>query len=103
MGRATTLRRGLAHTFLIPFWMASMALPTQAILTQGDAIVCSGEGFPMKVVSVAAAVICTALIFALPRWTGTLPDILNLFLGILTGVVWFVVLLFAMSTLRGTE
>ncbi len=58
---------------------------------------------PMKVVSVAAAVICTALIFALPRWTSALPDILNLFLGILTGVVWFIVLLLAMSTLRGTE
>ncbi len=58
---------------------------------------------PMKVVSVAAAVICTALIFALPRWTSALPDILNLFLGILTGVVWFVVLLWSMGTLRGTE
>ncbi len=58
---------------------------------------------PMKVVSVAAAVICTALIFALPRWTGALPDILNLFLGILTGVVWFIVLLYSMSTLRGSE
>ena len=57
----------------------------------------------MKVVSVATAVICTALIFALPRWTSVLPDILNLFLGILTGVVWFIVLLFALSTLRGTE
>ena len=58
---------------------------------------------PMKVVSVAAAVICTALIFALPRWTSALPDILNLFLGILTGGVWFLVLLFALSTLRSTE
>ncbi len=58
---------------------------------------------PMKVVSVAAAVICTVLIFALPRWTSALPDILNLFLGIVTAVVWFIVLLFAMSTLRGTE
>ena len=58
---------------------------------------------PMKVVSVAAAVICTASIFALPRWTSALPDILNLFLGIVTGVVWFIVLLFAMSTLRSTE
>ncbi len=57
----------------------------------------------MKVVSVATAVICTALIFALPRWTSALPDILNLFLGILTGVVWFVVLLWSMGTLRGTE
>ncbi len=57
----------------------------------------------MKVVSVAVAVICTALIFALPRWTSALPDILNLFLGILTGVIWFIVLLFAMSTLRSTE
>ena len=57
----------------------------------------------MKVVSVAAAVICTASIFALPRWTSALPDILNLFLGILTGVVWFLVLLFALSTLRTTE
>jgi len=57
----------------------------------------------MKVVSVAAAVICTALLFALPRWTSALPDILNLFLGILTGVIWFFVLLFAMSTLRSTE
>ncbi len=57
----------------------------------------------MKVVSVVVAVICTALIFALPRWTSALPDILNLFLGILTGVIWFIVLLFAMSTLRGTE
>ena len=57
----------------------------------------------MKVVSVAATVICTALIFALPRWISALPDILNLFLGILTGVVWFIVLLFAMSTLRSTE
>ena len=58
---------------------------------------------PMKVVSVAAAVLCTALIFALPRWTSALPDILNLFLGILTGVVWFILLLSALSTLRGTE
>ncbi len=58
---------------------------------------------PMKVVSVAAAVFCTALIFALPRWTSALPEILNLFLGILTGVVWFIVLLFALSALRGTE
>jgi hypothetical protein len=57
----------------------------------------------MKVVSITIAVLCTALIFALPRWTSALPDILNLFLGILTGVVWFVVLLFAMSTLTGTE
>jgi hypothetical protein len=57
----------------------------------------------MKVVSVAAAVICTALIFALPRWTGTLPDILNLFLGMVTGVVWFIVLLFAMGKLGSTE
>ena len=61
------------------------------------------KGPPMKFVSVAATVICTALIFALPRWTSALPDILNLFLGIFTGVVWFIVLLFAMSTLRGTE
>ncbi len=58
---------------------------------------------PMKVVSVAATAICTTLIFALPRWTSALPDILNLFLGIVTGVVWFIVLLFAMSTLRGSE
>ena len=57
----------------------------------------------MKVVSIAAAVICTALIFALPRWTSALPDILNLFLCILTGVLWFIVLLFSMSTLRDTE
>jgi uncharacterized integral membrane protein len=57
----------------------------------------------MKVVSVVVAVICTALIFALPGWTSALPDILNLFLGILTGVIWFIVLLFAMSTLRSTE
>ncbi len=57
----------------------------------------------MKVVSVAATVICTALIFALPRWTSDLPNILNLLLGMVTGVVWFVVLLFAMSTLRGTQ
>ncbi len=61
------------------------------------------KGPLMKVVSIAAAVICTALIFALPRWISALPDILNLFLGILTGVIWFVVLLFAMSTLRGSE
>ncbi len=61
------------------------------------------KGPLMKVVSIAAAVICTALIFALPRWTSALPDILNLFLGILTGVLWFIVLLFSMSTLRGTE
>ncbi len=61
------------------------------------------KGPLMKVVSIAAAVICTTLIFVSPRWTGALADILNLFLGILTGVVWFVVLLFAMSTLRGTE
>ncbi len=61
------------------------------------------EVAPMKVVSVAAAVICTALIFVLPYWINALPDIFNLFLGILTGVVWFVVLLFAMSTLRGTQ
>ncbi len=51
------------------------------------------KGPLMKIVSVAATVICTSLIFALPRWTSALPDILNLFLGILTGVVWFVVLL----------
>ena len=57
----------------------------------------------MKVVSVAAAFICTVLIFALPRWTSALPEILNLFLGILTGVIWFIVLLFAMNTLRSTE
>ena len=57
----------------------------------------------MKVVSVAAAVICTALIFALPRLTSALPDILNLFLGILTGVAWFIVLLFAMGKLGSTE
>ncbi len=57
----------------------------------------------MKVVSIAAAVFCTALIFALPRWTSALPDILNLFLGILTGVVWFIVLLYAIRTLRGAE
>ena len=57
----------------------------------------------MKVVSVAVAVICTALIFALPRWTGDLPDILNLFLGMVTGVVWFIVLLFAMGKLGSTE
>jgi len=61
------------------------------------------KGTLMKVVSAAAAVICTALIFALPRLTSALPDILNLFLGIVTGVVWFIVLLFAMSTLRGTQ
>ncbi len=61
------------------------------------------KGPLMKVVSIAAAVLCTGLIFALPRWISALPDILNLFLGILTGVVWFVVLLFAMSTLRGTQ
>ena len=61
------------------------------------------KGTLMKVVSVAAAVICTALIFALPRWISALPDFLNLFLGMVTGVVWFVVLLFAMSTLRGTQ
>ena len=61
------------------------------------------KGTLMKVVSVAAAVICTASIFAIPRWISALPDILNLFLGIVTGVVWFVVLLFAMSTLRGTQ
>jgi uncharacterized integral membrane protein len=57
----------------------------------------------MKVVYVAVAVICTALIFALPRWTTDLPDILNLFLGIVTGVVWFIALLFAMGKLRSTE
>ena len=61
------------------------------------------KGPLMKVVSVAAAVICTVLIFALPRLTSALPDILNLFLGILTGVAWFIVLLFALSTLRSTE
>ena len=61
------------------------------------------KGPLMKVVSVAAAVICTALIFALPRLTSALPDILNLFLGILTGVAWFIVLLFALNTLRSTE
>ena len=61
------------------------------------------KGPLMKVVSIAAAVICTALIFVIPRWTGALADILNLFLGILTGVVWFVVLLWSMGTLRGTE
>jgi hypothetical protein len=57
----------------------------------------------MKVVTVAVAVICTALIFALPRWTTNLPDILNLFLGIVTGVVWFIALLLAMGKLRSTE
>lgn len=61
------------------------------------------KGPLMKVVSITIAVLCTALIFALPRWTSALPDILNLFLGILTGVVWFIVLIFSMSTLRGTE
>ena len=61
------------------------------------------KGPLMKVVSIAAAVICTASIFALPRWISALPDILNLFLGILTGVVWFVVLLFAMGKLGSTE
>ena len=61
------------------------------------------KGPLMKVVSVAAAVICTALIFALPRWTSDLPDILNLFLGMVTGVVWFIVLLFAMGKLGSTE
>jgi len=61
------------------------------------------KGTLMKIVSVAAAVICTALIFALPRLTSALPDILNLFLGILTGVAWFIVLLFTLSTLRSTE
>ena len=61
------------------------------------------KGPLMKVVSIAAAVICTASIFALPRLTSALPDILNLFLGILTGVAWFIVLLFALSTLRSTE
>ncbi len=61
------------------------------------------KGPLMKVVSIAAAVVCTALIFVIPRWTGALADILNLFLGILTGVVWFVVLLWSMGTLRGTE
>jgi len=61
------------------------------------------KGPLMKVVSITTAVLCTALIFALPRWTSALPDILNLFLGILTGVVWFIVLIFSMSTLRGTE
>ncbi len=61
------------------------------------------KGPLMKVVSIAAAVICTALIFVIPRWTGALADILNLFLGILTGVVWFVVLLWSMGTLRDTE
>ena len=61
------------------------------------------KGPLMKVVSIAAAVICTALIFVIHRWTGALADILNLFLGILTGVVWFVVLLWSMGTLRDTE
>lgn len=61
------------------------------------------KGPLMKLVSIAAAVICTALIFVIPRWTGALADILNLFLGILTGVVWFVVLLWSMGTLRDTE
>jgi len=61
------------------------------------------KGPLMKVVSITAAVICTALIFVIPRWTGALADILNLFLGILTGVVWFVVLLWSMGTLRDTE
>ncbi len=61
------------------------------------------KGPLMKVVSIAAAVICTVLIFAIPRWTSALPDILNLSLGILTGVVWFVVLLWSMGTLRGPE
>ncbi|MEE8368040.1 MAG: hypothetical protein V3S30_06960 [Thermoanaerobaculia bacterium] len=61
------------------------------------------KGPLMKVVSIAAAVIYTALIFVIPRWTGALADILNLFLGILTGVVWFVVLLWSMGTLRDTE
>jgi hypothetical protein len=54
----------------------------------------------MKFVSVAIAVVCTALIFALPNWLSRLPDIINLFLGILTGVVWFIALVFAMSELR---
>ena len=61
------------------------------------------KGTLMKVVSVAAAVICTALIFALPRWISALPDFLNLFLGMVTGVVWFIVLLFAMGKLGSTE
>lgn len=61
------------------------------------------KGPLMKVVSIAVAVICTVLIFVIPRWTGALADILNLFLGILTGVVWFVVLLWSMGTLRDTE
>jgi hypothetical protein len=56
----------------------------------------------MRVVWVTVAVICTNLIFALPRWTVDLPDILNLFLGMATGVVWFIVLLFAMGKLGST-
>ncbi len=55
---------------------------------------------PMKVVSVAIALIGTALLFALPHRISGLPDIINLLLGFLTGAVWFLALIFAMSTLR---
>jgi len=54
----------------------------------------------MKVVSVAIALIGTALLFALPHRISGLPDIINLLLGVLTGAVWFLALIFAMSTLR---